>query len=148
MIKVIIIFFLVINVVSCNVTSKNLTISENKYGKRISSNSAIFLTASYYISKGDVYTASEILNKKIKNLKLLQLKFFSNLVSGNFEVANKVSILKKNSRNVWLKSFRNVPYNIGLHADCTDTTKFDPKNKIPSIDGTFCTDGTKVIKKK
>lgn len=93
MIKIIIIFLLALNVVGCNVTSKNLEIYQNDFGKKINSDSATYLTANYYISKGDFYTASKILDKKINNSKLLELKFFSNLVIGNFELANRISVL-------------------------------------------------------
>ncbi len=93
MIKIIFFFLLALNATGCNVTSKNLKINQNNFGKRISSESATYLTANYYISKGDAYTASKILNKKIEDLKLLELKFFSNLVSGNFELANEISVL-------------------------------------------------------
>ena len=93
MIKIIVIFLLVLNIAGCNVTKKDLKIYKNSYEEKKSSDSATFLTANYYISKGDAYTASKILNKKIESSKLLQLKFFSNLVSGNFEVAHNISTL-------------------------------------------------------
>ena len=93
MIKIIIIFLLALNVMGCNVTSKNLEVYQNNFGKKINSDSATYLTANYYISKGDAYTASKILDKNIVSPRLLNLKFFSNLVSGNFEVAHNISVL-------------------------------------------------------
>ncbi len=93
MIKIIIVFLLVLNLTGCNVTKKELEIYNNSNKEIVSSDSATFLTANYYISKGDAYTASKILNKRIESFKLLQLKFFTNLVSGNFEVANNISVI-------------------------------------------------------
>ena len=93
MIKIIIFFIIILTAANCNITKKNQEIFVNNYKVNISSNSGTYLAANFYISKGDAYKAREILNKKIDNPELLQLKFFSNLVSGHFEVANKISIL-------------------------------------------------------
>ena len=93
MIKITLIFLLFLNIASCNIAKEKLEIFKDDYEKKSASNSAIFLTANFYFSKGDAYTTSKILNKKVKGTKLLQLKFFSNLISGNFEEANKTSIL-------------------------------------------------------
>ena len=93
MIKIFIFFIMISSVTNCNNTKINQEIFINNYKDEISSDSGTYLAANFYISKGDTYKAREILNKNINNPKLLQLKFFSNLVSGNFEVANKVSIL-------------------------------------------------------
>ena len=93
MIKIIIFFIIILTAANCNITKKNQEIFVNNYKVNISSNSGTYLAANFYISKGDAYKAREILNKKIDNPELLQLKFFSNLVSGHFEVANKTSIL-------------------------------------------------------
>ena len=92
MIKIIILFLLILNITSCNITKKKPETFIKNYKKESSSNSATYLTANFYISKGDAYTASEILDKKIESPKLLQLKFFSNLISGDFETANKIAI--------------------------------------------------------
>ena len=54
---------------------------DNNYKNKISSNSGTYLAANFYISKGDAYKARKILEKNTNNPKLLQLKFFSNLVS-------------------------------------------------------------------
>ena len=65
------------------------------------------LEANYSIKKGDAYTASRILNKNLNSLKLLEIKFFSNLVSGNFDAADKVSNkIKTNGKN---NNFFNLP---------------------------------------
>ena len=86
------IFLIVISCISCNVNKIEMdNLPNNLYEKNISSYSANYLAAHYSISKGDAYTASKILDEKIKNTKLLQLKFFSNLMSGKFESAEKVS---------------------------------------------------------
>ena len=90
--KITVIFLLILSISSCNVVRENLEKYKDNYEKKITSNSATFLTANFFFSKGDAYTASKILNKKVKNIELLQLKFFSNLISGNFEEANKTSI--------------------------------------------------------
>jgi Tfp pilus assembly protein PilF len=52
-----------------------------------------YLIANYSISKGDYHTASEVLNSDFENHKLIKLKFYSNLVVGNFIEANRVSNL-------------------------------------------------------
>ncbi len=90
MIKIIV-TFLVMTFLGCNISSNNKETLKRSYNREnINSNSAVYLSANYFISKGDVYSASKILNKNFKNQKLLQLKFFSNLASGNFISANKI----------------------------------------------------------
>mgnify|MGYP007000211831 CR=1 len=91
--KIVIFFIIISTVANCNIRGKKPEIFPNNYKNKISSNSGTYLAANFYISKGDAYKAREILNKNIDNPKLLKLKFFSNLVSGDFEVANKISIL-------------------------------------------------------
>ena len=86
------IFLISISCISCNVNKKEIDILHNNlYEKNRSSYSANYLAAHYSISKGDAYTASEILDEKIENQKLLELKFFSNLISGKFESAEQAS---------------------------------------------------------
>ena len=89
--KIIFIFLLILSISNCNLVRENLEIYKDNYEKKSTSNSATFLTANFFFSRGDVYTASKILNKKVENIELLRLKFFSNLISGNFEEANKTS---------------------------------------------------------
>ena len=82
----------------------NTTNSENLHIKhfKISNDSQYgkYLSATYSISKGDVFSANKILKLGENNLTLLELQFFSNLVSGNFEIANNIynsQILNKNN---------------------------------------------------
>ena len=93
MIKIVILFIIISTIANCNISGKNPEIFINNYKNKFSSNSGTYLAANFYISKGDAYKAREILEKNINNPILLQLKFFSNLVSGEFEVANKISNL-------------------------------------------------------
>ena len=116
MIKNIIIFLVLLNTSSCNIIRENLEIYRDISEKKSVSNSATFLTANFYFSKGDAYTASKILNKKVQSTKLLQLKFFSNLISGNFEEADKISSLlisdsKKNNLYYLPKYILNIKKN-------------------------------------
>ena len=119
MFKVIIIFFIILSIAGCNVSTTNLEIYKGNYEERISSDSATFLTANYFISKGDAYTASKILNKKIESPKLLKMKFFSNLVSGNFEEANKTSVLLTSY------SKKNTLYNLPIYIINIKNNKFN-----------------------
>ena len=82
MIKIVIFFIIISTVVNCNISGKNPEIINSNYKNKISSNSGTYLAANFYISKGDAYKARKILEKNTNNPKLLQLKFFSNLVSG------------------------------------------------------------------
>lgn len=92
MIKIALIFFITLNLISCNIKSKHSEILQSDSNQKISrSHIGNYLTANYSIIKGDAYTASRILNKNLSSLKLLEIKFFSNLISGNFYTANKVA---------------------------------------------------------
>ena len=105
MIKNIIILFIIFGFISCNVNKKFSHVPQiNLNQKNNTSYSANYLTAKYSISKGDAYTASKILETNIKNPKLLEIKFFSNLVSGQFDNAEKISkklILNGNNKNLY-----------------------------------------------
>ncbi len=92
MIKLIVILFVILNLISCNIKTKVLDNSQS-YFHKIKSTSYVgnYLTANYSIIRGDAYTASQILDKNLSSPKLLEIKFFSNLVSGNFNTANEVS---------------------------------------------------------
>ncbi len=93
MIKIALIFFIISNLISCNIKTKHSEILQSHSNQKISSSYiGNYLTANYSIIKGDAYTASKILNKNLSNLKLLEIKFFSNLVSGNFDAADKFLI--------------------------------------------------------
>ena len=96
MIRGIFIFFIVLSSIGCNVNKKVSIISSKNFNKKNESSiSAKYLTANYSIRKGDVHTASEILDSTLQNPKLLEIKFFSNLVSGKFVKADKVSTILK-----------------------------------------------------
>ena len=92
MIKITLIFFIVLNFISCSINTNLSNLSQKDLNQRDRSfHIGNYLAANYSITKGDAYTASRILDKNLNNLKLLEIKFFSNLVSGNFDVADKVS---------------------------------------------------------
>ena len=92
MIKCIFIFFITLTITSCNINKKISHFSDDILDRRYNNSySANYLTANYSINKGDAYTASQILDKNLENTKLLEIKFISNLVSGKFETASKVS---------------------------------------------------------
>ena len=108
MIKGALIFLITLNLISCNMKTKITDVSQS-HSNQNNSTSYIgnYLTANYSIKKGDAYTASRILDKNLNSLKLLEIKFFSNLVSGNFHAANKVSNkIKVNGKN---NIFYNLP---------------------------------------
>ena len=91
MIKILIIV-LTVSFYGCNISSNNSQITAIELPeKQKLSISATYLSANYSISKGDAYTASTILNANTSHLKLLKLKFMSNLISGNFEYADTIS---------------------------------------------------------
>ena len=105
MIKNIIIPFIIFGFISCNVNKIISDIPQINLNKKDNNSySANYLTANYSISKGDAYTASQILEKTKRNPKLLEIKFFSNLVSGQFDNAEKISrklILNGNHKNIY-----------------------------------------------
>ena len=92
MIKCIFILFITLTFIGCNTNNKISNLSNTILDKKNNnSSSANYLTANYSITKGDPYTANQILDRNLKNPKLLEIKFISSLVSGKFETANKVS---------------------------------------------------------
>ena len=101
MFKNVLFLFITLNLLGCNINTKFSNLSDRNFNPQNSSSYVgNYLTASYSITKGDAYTASRILDEDISNLKLLEIKFFSNLVSGNFYNADKVSHkLKVNGEN-------------------------------------------------
>ena len=84
-----IISFFLFSFSGCYINSNNLNVKNIKIYNH--SQSGRYLSASYSIFKGDVFSANKILKLGKKNLNLLELEFFSNLVSGNFEIANTIS---------------------------------------------------------
>ena len=101
MIKGALIFFITLNLIGCNIKTEHSDTARIYFDKKNSTSYAgNYLTANYSIMKGDAYTASRILEKNSSNLKLLEIKFFSNLIGGNFVTADKVSQkLKVNGEN-------------------------------------------------
>ncbi len=92
MIKSALILFILVNLTGCNIKTKLTDLPHEHYNQKINTSYAgDYLTSNYSIKKGDAYTASRILNRNLSNQKLLEIKFFSNLVSGNFNTADKVS---------------------------------------------------------
>jgi len=92
MIKSALILFISVNLIGCNIKAKLTDISQDHYNqKNNTSYIGNYLTANYLIKKGDAYTASRTLDRNLNNPELLEIKFFSNLVSGNFNIADKVS---------------------------------------------------------
>ena len=101
MVKITLIFFTTLILLGCNIKVQEPNSSQSNFYK-ITSSSYVgdYLTANYSIIKGDAYTASRILDKNLNNPKLLEIKFFSNLVSGNFNTAyNVAQKLKSNNKN-------------------------------------------------
>ncbi len=108
MIKSALILLISVNLISCNIKTKLSDIPKDHYNqKNNTSYLGNYLTANYSIKKGDAYTASRILNRKLTNLKLLEFKFFSNLVSGNFNTADNVS--RKLKVNGKINTLYNLP---------------------------------------
>ena len=107
MIKGALIFFITLNLIGCNIKTEHSDTARIYFDKKNSTSYAgNYLTANYSIMKGDAYTASRILEKNSSNLKLLEIKFFSNLIGGNFVTADKVSQkLKVNGKNDTLYDF-------------------------------------------
>ena len=100
MVKIALIFFITLHFIGCNINTIPLDVSKNDFYKESStSHIGNYLTANYSITKGDAYTASKILDKNLNDVKLLEIKFFSNLVSGNFNAADKISLKLKVNNN-------------------------------------------------
>ena len=70
MLKKIIIFLITLNLLGCNLVENISDTSYQNFKKDNVSYSATYLTANYSIIKGDAYTASEILDNNLKNIKL------------------------------------------------------------------------------
>ena len=100
MFKLTLIFFIIVNLISCNPKTKVLKTSQSfNYKVNNTSYASNYLTANYSIIKGDAYTASRILDGNFSP-ELLEIKFLSNLISGKFVIADKVSKkLKINQKN-------------------------------------------------
>ena len=89
-------------IISCNLNKEISHFSDSFLDmKNNNSYSANYLTANYSISKGDAYTASHILEKNLESPKLLEIKFISNLASGKFDTAKRVSKKIKVKNNLY-----------------------------------------------
>ena len=93
MIKIIFALIALFNLLGCSSINHKIQILQNFKTEQISSYSSKYLVINYSISKGDYKTVNSILNKDLHDDEFLKFKFFSNLVSGNFNNANKVSNL-------------------------------------------------------
>ena len=93
MIKLFLILFISTSLFGCYANKHKIHTLTYYKTEKVSSHSSKYLIANYSISKGDYKTVNEILNTDLSNAELLKLKFFSNLVSGNFITANKISNL-------------------------------------------------------
>ena len=92
MVKVIFISFFLISLSACYDKRNNLKITNSQNILiNYNSKSGRYLSANYSILKGDYINANKILRSKNNDLTLLKLEFFSNLLSGNFEIANNIS---------------------------------------------------------
>ena len=90
--KNIILSFFLLFIASCyNKPNLQNAIDSNKIKLIPHSKNGTYLSSSYSILIGDVFSANRLLKFETKDNTLLELKFFSNLVSGNFKIANKIS---------------------------------------------------------
>ena len=77
MLKLILIFFVMLNLVSCNTKTKLLNTSKSfNYKVNNASYASNYLTANYSIIKGDAYTTSRILDGNFSP-ELLEIKFLA-----------------------------------------------------------------------
>ena len=95
MIKLFLILFISTTLLGCYANKNKIQTLPNYKIEKISSYSSKYLIANYSIAKGDYKTVNEVLNNDFNNNnnELLKLNFFSNLVSGHFTTANKISNL-------------------------------------------------------
>ena len=93
MIKSALILSIIVNLIGCNIKTNLTEISPNHSNKKNNTSYlGNYLTANYSIKKGMLILLVGYLNRNLNNQKLLEIKFFSNLVSGNFNTADKVSV--------------------------------------------------------
>src|SRR6056300_1969680 len=116
MIKLFLILFISTSLFGCYANKHKTQTLPYYKTERISSYSSKYLIANYSIYKGDYKTVNKILNNDFSNNELLKLNFFSNLVSGNFSTANKISNLittdkKKNYLYLLPKYILNIKNN-------------------------------------
>ncbi|MDB2387638.1 tetratricopeptide repeat protein [Alphaproteobacteria bacterium] len=99
MIKLFLILFISTSLFGCFANKHKIQTLPYHKTEKISSYSSKYLIANYSISKGDYKTVNKILNNDFGNTELLKLRFFSNLVSGHFTTANKISNLITSDKN-------------------------------------------------
>ena len=101
MIKIILALIALFNLLGCSSNNHKIQTLQNFKTEQISTYSSKYLVTNYSISRGDYKTVNEILNKDLNTDDLLKIKFFSNLVSGNFNNAKMVSdiIISKEKQN-------------------------------------------------
>ena len=101
MIKLFLILFISTTLLGCYANKNKIQTLPNYKIEKISSYSSKYLIANYSIAKGDYKTVNEVLNNDFNNNnnELLKLNFFSNLVSGHFTTANKISNLITSDKN-------------------------------------------------
>ena len=99
MVKLFLILFISTSLFGCYANKHKIQTLPYHKTEKISSYSSKYLIANYSISKGDYKTVNKILNNDFGNTELLKLRFFSNLVSGHFTTANKISNLITSDEN-------------------------------------------------
>ena len=99
MVKLFLILFISTSLFGCYANKHKIQTLPYHKTEKISSYSSKYLIANYSISKGDYKTVNKILNNDFGNTELLKLNFFSNLVSGHFTTANKISNLITSGEN-------------------------------------------------
>ena len=101
MIKIILALIALFNLLGCSSNNHKIQTLQNFKTEQISTYSSKYLVTNYSISRGDYKTVNEILNKDLNTGDFLKIKFFSNLVSGNFNNAKIVSdiIISKEKQN-------------------------------------------------
>ena len=131
MIKIIYALIALFSLLSCTPNNHKIEILHNFKTEQISTYTSKYLVINYSISKGDYKTVNSILNKNLHNDELLKFKFFSNLVSGNFNNANKVSKL------ITTEEKQNGLYLIPKYILNIKNNKFEENYKISSDDEIF-----------
>ena len=131
MIKVIFALIALFNLLSCTTNNHKIEILHNFKTEQISTYTSKYLVINYSISKGDYKTVNSILNKDLHNDEFLKFKFFSNLVSGNFNNANKVSKL------ITTEEKQNGLYLIPKYILNIKNNKFEENYKISSDNEIF-----------
>ena len=131
MIKIIFALIALFNLLGCSSNNHKIQILQNFKTEQISSYSSKYLVINYSISKGDYKTVNSILNKDLHNDEFLKFKFFSNLVSGNFNNANKVSNL------ITAEEKQNDLYFIPKYILNIKNNKFEENYKISSDNEIF-----------